>query len=387
MDITSSFQKHFGCNPTIQARAPGRVNLLGEHTDYNDGPVLPVAIDRYINLAAAPGIDGHVSIFAVDLNEHVKFNLHGLAEKVDTIGKPLPQWALYPAGVAYSLLEASLHLSGLQAAFSSNIPMGAGLSSSAAIEVGFAILWQTLGKWEVKPMQMAQICQRAENDYVGLACGLMDQFASLFGIPGHALYLDTRSLEWEAIPLPAETAIVVADSNIRHNLASSGYNQRRASCEEAVRLLQKYMPKIQALRDVPLTEFAAYSYYLPNETRKRAEHVVKEIARVDSAVNALHRDDKRAFGALMFAGHRSLRDLYEVSVPELDILVDLAHQLDGCIGARMTGGGFGGSTVNLVEVEHAEKFIQALIDGYSKETGLETQVYLCEASQGARIII
>jgi len=386
MEITSSFQKHFGCKPTIQARAPGRVNLLGEHTDYNDGPVLPVAIDRYVNLAAAPGLDGQVSIFAVDLNERVKFSLHNLAEKIDSTGKPLPQWALYPAGVANSLLDSGLQVSGLQAAFSSTIPMGAGLSSSAAIEVSFAIIWQALGNWETAPMQLAQICQRAENDYVGLACGLMDQFASIFGVPGHALYLDTRNLEWEAIRLPAETAIVVADSGVRHNLASSGYNQRRASCKEAVRLLQEYMPNIQALRDVPLTEFAAYGYYLPTETRKRAEHVVKEIARVDSAVNALRRNDKMAFGALMYAGHRSLRDLYEVSVPELDILVDLAQRLDGCIGARMTGGGFGGSTVNLVEADYAKGFIQALIEGYPADTGLETQVYLCKATHGAHFV-
>jgi galactokinase len=252
--------------------------------------------------------------------------------------------------------------------------------------VGFAVLWQALGGWQVEALRLAQLCQRAENAYVGVSCGLMDQFASACGIEGHALYLDTRSLEWQPAPLPGGIAIVIADSGVRRSLTTSAYNERRAACEKAVKLLRQYMPNITALRDVPTTEFAAYSLYLPDEVRRRAEHVIKEIARVESALSALQREDRQALGALMYAGHKSLRDLYEVSTPELDTLVELSRDLPGCIGARLTGAGFGGCTVNLVEGEHAQDFIQGLAQGYQKTTGRQAQVYLCRASQGAEII-
>jgi galactokinase len=263
------------------------------------------------------------------------------------------------------------------------VPIGAGLSSSAAVEVAFAVLWQTLGGWQVDRVSLARYCQRAENVYVGLSCGLMDQFASACGVKDHALYFDTRSLEWEAIPLLTSTTLVIADSSVRRSLTDSAYNERRAACEQAVELLKRYKPEIHSLRDVSSIEFAAYGDYLPQEIRKRAEHVVKEIARVNSAVNALRRDDRQAMGALMYAGHASLRDLYEVSHPALDALVEIARQLPGCIGARMTGGGFGGCTVNIVEETHTEKFIHRLGDDYQSKTGYDAKVYLCRASNGA----
>jgi galactokinase len=215
---------------------------------------------------------------------------------------------------------------------------------------------------------------------------LMDQFASACGVEGHAVCFDTRSLEWEPAPLPPGTALVIADSGVRRNLANSAYNERRASCEEAVRILRQYMPEIRALRDVKTTEFAAYSMYLPETVRKRAEHIVKEIARVETALSALRREDKQAFGALMYACHNSLKNLYEVSTPELDTLVSLARGLPGIIGARLTGAGFGGCTVNLVEAANAQEFIDGLREGYQKATGRMTQVYLCKASKGADII-
>lgn len=198
--------------------------------------------------------------------------------------------------------------------------------------------------------------------------------------------LDTRSLEWKAAPIPEETAIVVADSGVRRSLAHSGYNERRAACEAAVRSLQRFMPQLRSLRDITPTEFAAYAPYLDEIPRKRAEHVVKEIARVQSALSALNRRDLHAFGALMYSGHSSLRLLYEVSTPELDTLVDLTRSLPGCYGARLTGAGFGGCTVNLVEMEHSPAFIQGLKDGYHKATGRDSQVYACLPSQGAEII-
>ena len=235
-------------------------------------------------------------------------------------------------------------------------------------------------------MTLARICQRAENEYVGVSSGLMDQFASAHGVGDHALLFDTRSLEWEAVPLPTGTVLVVADSGVRRSLTTSAYNERRASCERAVELLRADLPNIQSLRDVSLDEFNQLRQNLPPEVRKRAAHVITEIERVFSAVAALHSGDQQTFGELMYAGHASLRDLYQVSTLELDALVEIAGELTGCIGARLTGAGFGGCTINLIEQDHADAFIQGLKKGYLLRTGNETQVYLCQASQGAELI-
>ncbi len=385
MRLQSEFSQHFDRLPKFHVRAPGRVNLLGEHVDYNDGYVLPAAIDRAVHLAFSQVEGQSISLVALDLNESTRFNLEMLEEKCDVDGKPLPSWALYPAGVAWALQSAGYPVAGMQAVYSSNIPIGAGLSSSAAVEVGFALAWQTLGGWQVDRLTLAKLSQKAENQYVGVACGLMDQFASANGVKGHALYLDMRSLEYWPAPLPDGTAVVIADSGVRRSLTNSAYNERRAACEQAVTMLQEYMPHIRSLRDVSPTEFAAYSVYLPPVIRKRAEHVVKEIARVESAYSALLRQDKRAFGALMYAGHTSLRDLYEVSLPELDSLVALTRELPGCLGARLTGAGFGGCTVNLVEKEKAPDFIQGLKEKYLEASGNQAQVYCCEAVDGVSL--
>ena len=337
MEIIQSFTQAFNELPAIVASAPGRVNLLGEHIDYNGGPVLPVAIDKEVTLACAPAQEERVEILALDLQQKTSFRLDQLDQKLTLTGDPLPQWALYPAGVAWALSQAGLQLSGMQAAFTSTVPIGAGLSSSAAVEVGFAQLWLALSDQVVDPLQVARICQRAENAYVGVSCGLMDQFACACGVADHALYFDTRSLDWHPVPLPENTAIVIADSGVRRSLTSSAYNNRRSACEQAVALLQPSLPHIQSLRDVTPTEFAALSVYLPDEIRMRAEHVVKEIARVEAAVTALNRNDPQAFGALMYSGHASLRDLYEVSTPELDALVEIARQTPGCWGRASPG--------------------------------------------------
>lgn len=388
MDITSKFYSYFHHAPKILVKAPGRVNLLGEHVDYNQGPVLPAAIDRAVYLAARPNdLDGDqrqvIDLYAIDLDQQVTFNLNHLAAKVDIHGKPLPAWACYSAGVAYILQKAGYQVTGAQIAFSSDIPIGAGLSSSAAVEVAFAVLWQATGNWQVDRLELAQLCQKAESEYVGVSCGLMDQFASACGVEGHALFFDTRSLTWKTAPLPNGTVLVIADSGIRRSLIDSGYNQRRASCEQAVKILKEYMPEIQSLRDVKTTEFAAFSPYLPDIIRQRAEHVIKEIQRVHSAYNALLRQDKQAIGALMYAGHRSLRDLYEVSTPELDLLVDLSRHLPGGIGARLTGAGFGGCTINLVEDGQAEQYMQELASQYYRACGKQAKIFKTCASQGA----
>lgn len=362
--------------------APGRVNLLGEHVDYNDGFVLPAAIDREVKVAFNPRADRLVNVEAIDLEQSVTFDLDHLDGKVDTNGNPLPGWALYPAGVAWTLQQHGFATQGIDAWFTSNIPIGSGLSSSAAVEVAFATIWRTLGGWEANQMVIARLCQEAENKYVGVNCGLMDQFASAHGMEGYALYLDTRSLAWRPVPMPKGVAIVIADSKVRRSLANSAYNERRASCEEAVRLLKADLPDIQALRDVTPEQFHKLAHKLPEITRKRAQHIVEECARVEEAIQKMEAGDAAGFGKLMYAGHASLRDLYEVSCPELDILVDSASHIPGCLGARLTGAGFGGCTVNLVEEGKAEAFIDQLKEKYLQATGKQADVYLCHASQG-----
>ncbi len=365
--------------------APGRVNLLGEHVDYNDGIVLPAAIDRVIQLAAAPAAGRVVTLRALDLDQQTEFSLDGLADKRDVHGAPLPDWALYPAGVAWALQENGLPVSGFNGAFSSNIPMGSGLSSSAAVELAFAALWQALGGWQISKLKLAQIAQQAERAYVGVNCGLMDQFASAHGVEGCAVMFDTRSLEFKPVPLPPNTAIVIADSRMPRKLTGSAYNERRAACEQAVRILQSVLPNIRALRDVTPQQLQTHHALLEEQVYHRARHVVTECARMEQALALLDRGDAAGFGRLMVETHNSLRDDYEVSLPELDTLVELACAQPGCWGARLTGAGFGGCTVNLVEAQHAPAFMAALQAGYAKRTGRQAEIYLCRASQGVQV--
>jgi galactokinase len=383
--LLSRFREHFSTEARYLARAPGRVNLLGEHVDYNDGPVLPAAIDRSIYLAALPTNEDLVSLSALDFGESITFSLNDLDQKIDVNGRSMPVWASYPAGVAWALRDAGYPLSGMQVAYTSDLPIGSGLSSSAAVEVGFGMLWNIALKLGIDRLPLAQLCQRAENEYVGLACGLMDQFSSACGVDGHALYFDTRSLEYKPLPFPDGLSIVIADSGIRRSLASSAYNERRQSCEQAVELLRQYIPGIRSLRDISPPEFVAYRDYLPQVVGKRAEHVVREIARVVSAVSALQREDAQIFGALMYSSHTSLRDLYEVSLPELDSMVAIARQLPGCLGARMTGAGFGGCSVNLVETSQAGEFMQRLSQEYFSQTQRQAHVFVCQASTGVEV--
>ena len=368
---------------TILARAPGRVNLLGEHVDYNSGIVLPIAIDRRVCVAARPRTDQQVNLHALDLKQQSSFNLQDLPGRTDVNEKPLSAWALYPAGVAWALMNKGFNVKGIDAVYSSDVPLGAGLSSSAAVEMAFAVLWQALAGWEADRMTLARICQMAENQYVGVNCGLMDQFASAHGVARHALYFDTRSLDWRPLPLPPGTAVVVADSGVRHELANLAYNERRTSCEKAVELLHSRLPTIQSLRDVTLGQLQANADLLSTAIYKRALHVVEEINRVNLASECLMKDDAEGFGRLMLAGHQSLRDLYEASCPELDALVEIASGLPGCFGARLTGAGFGGCTVNLVELGRADDFIEKLKIEYSRKMQRDAEVYLCQASRGA----
>jgi len=381
-----AYQKHFSAPPRYLGRAPGRVNMLGEHVDYNDGFVMPIAIDRATYIAFSPASTDHTTLVAADFNETAHFTAESLPDRMQPDGSPLPEWALYPAGVAWALSGAGLSTPAMQAAFCSDIPRGSGLSSSASIEMAFGVAWSTLGNWGLPPMQLALLGQKAENRYVGVNCGIMDQFASACGEEGRLLLLDCRSLEYRSLPLPTDTLIVVADTSVRRKLSSGGYNERRAACEEAVRLLSRDLPGIKALRDVSMESFHHLSRKLPSLVRKRARHIVEEIERTRQAIPLLEQGRTVEFGKLMNACHSSLKNYYEVSTPELDTMVEIAQSLPGCLGARLTGAGFGGCTVNLVAYDQAEAFARSLGPEYEWRTGLHPEIYICQASQGAGLL-
>lgn len=308
----------------IRIVSPGRVNLLGEHVDKNEGKVLPAAIDRAIKLSAETREDSILKIKALDLSESVEIDLNKLDAKLDSAGKPLPSWAKYPAGVAWSLHSGGFATKGADVEFTSNIPMGAGLSSSAAVEVAFAVLWQAMSGWSMDRLTLSQFCQKAEVEYAGVNCGLMDQFACANGVEGHAVLLDTRSLAFKSVPLPKNTAIVIADSTIRRSLQTSAYNDRVIDCQAMVAAAQIHNPKVRSLRDVSLDEMNVLKSQLSESVYRHASHVVGEIERVDKAIRCLELGDSTTFGKIMFETHASLRDLYEVSCPELDALVEIA---------------------------------------------------------------
>lgn len=384
--VTHEFQGRFGQASAGIAQAPGRVNLLGEHVDYNDGFVLPAAIDRATYVAFSPSGSDQSTLWALDYQEQAQFSQATLVTKTGSDGSALPAWARYPAGVASILGERGHAVPGLNVVFASDVPRGAGLSSSASVELAFATAWQAAGKWSLSPIELAVLCQRAENEYVGVNCGIMDQVAASCGEEGRLLVLDCRSLHYETFPVPEGAAIIIADTGVRHSHTASGYNARRAACEEAVRILRMYLPDIAALRDVSLEDLDRFAGKLSGEVEMRARHVVEEIERTRQAVPLLQRGDVRAFGKLMNASHTSLRDLYDVSCPELDIMAGIAQSLEGCFGARMTGGGFGGSTVNLVARDRATSFVKTLGEAYGARTGIHPEIYVCKASGGAALV-
>ncbi|HLF25898.1 MAG TPA: galactokinase [Anaerolineae bacterium] len=397
--LHSAFQESFHSDPTIITRAPGRVNLIGEHTDYNDGFVLPVAIDRAVWIAAAACNSRLATIHALDFDQAATFRITELelrthngwiayptSRQATDLPETEPGWAAYPAGVAWSLREAGCALSGIDAVFASNVPIGAGLSSSAAVEVAFATAWEHLGGFTLRQPDLARLCQRAENDYVGVQCGIMDQTISALGRAGHALLLDCRDLSTQHIPLLAGYTLVVGDTKVGRALSSSAYNKRRQQCEEAIRSLRVHHPAIRALRDVTPEFLSRYADELPEAVRKRARHVVSENARVLESVEALRRGDVERFGRAMMASHRSLRDDYEVSCPELDVMVEAALHVEGVVGARMTGAGFGGCTVSLVRDDAVERYLNEVPDRYLSATRITPTIYVCVASNGAQVI-
>ncbi len=378
--LYSAFEEYFGQPPTRIARAPGRVNLIGEHTDYNDGFVLPMALDRATYVAARPRPDRLVRVFSTKFREEDQFALD------QVVRDERRQWVNYIRGVVKGLQARDLPLQGADLMIDSDLPSGSGLSSSAALEVAVGYTFQLLNNINLLGEELALVAQGAEHTFVGVKCGIMDQLVAALGEAGHALLIDCRDLSYRPIPIPAQACVVVCDSGVRHRLAGSEYNQRRAGCEEAVRLLKPALGKIQALRDVRSTDLAMYGNLLPPDLLRLARHVVSENERTLAAADALAAGDLTKMGQLMVASHISLRDDYRVSIAELDILVELALAAPGCFGSRMTGGGFGGSTVSLVAADAVDAFVTAMIDGYAIRTGRKLQPLICTAGSGVSCV-
>lgn len=368
----------------VQVRAPGRVNLIGEHTDYNDGYVLPVAIQLGVRVHAQPRADTHCVIYSETLDDQIEFDLEALPSPQDLE----TSWGRYVVGVAFMLQEhVGRTLRGFDAVVSSDLPTGAGLSSSAAIESAFAILWNHLNDLGLDRKMLALLCQRAEWHYAGVHCGVMDQFASLLSEAGCALFIDTRTLETEKVPIPQEWSIVVADTGKPRALADSAYNERKAQCEQAVRSLQSiFGNKVQALRDVDVESLAMFSPLLDPPFRQRARYVVSENARVQAFLHALRAGEAQRVRSLMLASHHSLREDYEVSCAELDAMVSACLHAPGCIGVRMTGAGFGGACVALVERTQVEAFVQSAEIAYRQQSDYVPRFFICESVDGAQVV-
>jgi galactokinase len=380
VEIHREFERVYGRTPRL-CQAPGRVNLIGEHTDYNDGFVMPVAIDLRTTVAVAPRTDRRLQLHSLNFGESVEFALPEPGEQpVRT--QPMGHWSDYVCGVAVTIERAGYRLHGADLLIYGAVPIGSGLSSSAALEVaaGLALL-ESVGH-TLPGSELARLCQRAENDYVGMRCGIMDQFTSSCGRAGYAILLDCRSLEHRLLAVP-DVQVVVCNTMIRHRLAGGEYNRRRAECEEALRLLRDAVPDLGALRDVSLELLHSQRQRMPQAVYRRALHVVSENQRVLEAAAALDRRDLGTFGRLLGESHRSLRDDFEVSCDELDLMVHLAAGVEGVFGARMTGGGFGGCTVNLVRTDCVDSFGRLITDGYRRATSLTPEIYVCRAADGA----
>lgn len=371
-DLIARFHSRYACAAAFVARAPGRVNLIGEHTDYNEGFVLPMAIDRDVTIVGAPRQDRIVRLYSADFDQESTFSLDAIAPE------PAAPWSNYMRGVAAMLQNDGLALRGFDGVVSGDVPIASGLSSSAATEMATVMAFCAASGQSIDRVRAAQLSQRAENQFVGVNCGIMDQFISSLGRAGHALLIDCRSLGYELAPLPAGVTVLVVDTTAPRTLAGSAYNQRRRECEEGARLLGA-----RSLRDVSVQEFERRRDVLPDVVARRCAHVIHENQRVLDAVAALRRNDLSAFGALMNQSHDSLRDLYEVSSAELDAVVDIARGEPGVHGARMTGAGFGGCAIALVDDDAAAALADRIAVEYPRRTGRAPNIYPCAASDGA----
>jgi galactokinase len=375
--LSEKFIRLYGTKPHF-ARAPGRVNLIGEHTDYNDGFVLPAAIQFHITVGISPRRDRRLLVFSQNYSEQIEFDTHQLPSA------PRHHWSDYLAAVAQKLSEQSISVPGANLLIHGDVPQGAGLSSSASLEVAICLALLRVAQRKMNGVDMALLCQRAENEFVGARCGIMDQFVSVHGQKDHALLLDCRSLTFTPEPIPSEVRLVICNTMVRHSVAGGEYNQRRHECEIGATHFAGLLPGVKALRDVSLAQFAQHSAGLAETVRKRCRHVITENARVLAAAEALKQHDLPRFGQLMRASHASLRDDFQVSCSELDLMVELAGKVDGVFGSRMTGGGFGGCTINLVCSRDVDAFQSAVAQSYEAATGQRPEIYVCTAGDGVQ---
>ena len=367
-------------NTTI-TRAPGRVNIIGEHTDYNDGYVLPIAIDRSVLVAMRPNGSSSVNIHSVNYDQSASFDLD--AERLEADA----QWLRYPFGVARVLLSEGHVLAGMDVAVEGDVPLGGGLASSAAMEVAFALAYCTASKLDVAPLVLAQLCRKAESEYAGVNCGIMDQYVALFAEKDHAVFLDCRNLTHEQVPCRTDAVkLVVSDTGVRHSLAGSEYNKRRAQCEQGAASLARRIDGVRNLRDLAPEDVQMSGEDLESPILERCRHVVTENARTVAAVQALRQKNVYQLGVLMSASHESLKNDYEVTCKELDIMVDIASELPGVFGSRMTGGGFGGCTISLVASEKVDDFCKALASRYEAATAISPHIYIVAAGSGAQVL-
>ena len=385
--LTSYHAKHSRGGAVRLFQAPGRVNLLGEHTDYSGGFCMPAALSFNTLIAASCRDDDMLCVHSLDFGQTAEIRLRDLREPANLPAASL--WSSYPFGVAWSLNQSGIPLLGADLSITGNVPLGAGLSSSASIEVATATALLALADAEMPKPQIALACQRAENVYVGAPCGIMDQFISACGVRGNALAIDTRALTAELAPIPADLRLVVCNSMVRHSVAAGGeYAKVRSEVEEAARVLSERSGpgesgKAKQLRDVTLDELNAARDAMPIEAFKRARHVITDSQRVLDGVACLRAGDAAGFGRLMIAAHASFRDDFEASCAECDLLVELALKLDGCLGSRLTGGGYGGCTVSLVAAASADAFAVQLHKQYLAATDVDAQVFICEIADGA----
>ncbi|MCC6231332.1 MAG: galactokinase [Verrucomicrobiales bacterium] len=377
---SQGFFEAFHRHHTVLTRAPGRVNLIGEHTDYNDGFVLPAAIEFETWAAAAPRTDRQVRLVAGNRGEHAEFDL-------DHATHPgTRHWSDYIRGIAVELERDGYRLPGAEIWFAGSIPEGAGLSSSAALEMSVGMAFLHLAGVTPDRARLARAGQLAEHHFAGTRCGIMDQFVSAHAQSDHAILLDCRSLAYRHIPLPESLRLVICNSGVTHELASSEYNKRREQCEAGVTQLRTTLPGIRALRDVTPEQLQHLGARLDPVVLQRCRHVITENARVESFAQALAQHDLAAVGRLMEESHHSLRNDYEVSCNELDALVQFAQAAPGCVGARMTGGGFGGSTINLVQEQHVEAFKEFVEGGFERAVGTTPRIHITRAAAGASCV-
>jgi galactokinase len=376
-EIVKFFGEHFGTEriPDLY-RAPGRVNLIGEHTDYNLGFVFPIALEMACYIAIAPATHGKLKVYSRDVNSEFALPVATISE-----AKPLGNWTDYVVGVARELVRDAVPLEASDLYIASDVPAGSGLSSSAAIEVSTA--FALLGSRKLGPLEIARLAQRAESQFVGMPCGIMDQYASVFGREGSAIQIDCRSLEREYVTLPGDVRIIAVNSLVKHELGTSAYRHRVAECRQAVEAIQKTHPEVQSLRDVTPEIFEAVKDTIPEVPRRRARHVISDSQRVLQLGAAARAHDLRAMGKLFVASHRSMKDDYEITSEEIDFLVDSAMEIPGVYGSRMTGGGFGGCTVNLVAPEAVPFFRIALTTAYGERFSIQPVFYDCEPASGA----